>query len=288
MGLFDKKFCDICHNKIGLLGNRKLEDGNLCKDCAAKLSPFFSERRNSTVQEIRSQLESREENKKAVAAFRVSRSFGIKPWVLLDDTAGKFLVCSHKNFQEYNPDVLDLSQVVDAQVKVDERRTEIKYEKDGRQVSYHPARFNYSYNLSADIYLNHPYIENINIPLNELPIKVGQQPVSQLGPGADKTGTVKGQIISNVLGVLANQGTTNIASWNAEYNACYNKGLEIVKALTASRQASPVQPLREQETPAQPLTRQAPVSTLVCPWCGSSTSPNAEGRCPHCDAPLAP
>ena len=49
MGLFDKKYCDVCGEKIGLLGNRKLEDGNLCKDCAKKLSPFFSERRASTV-----------------------------------------------------------------------------------------------------------------------------------------------------------------------------------------------------------------------------------------------
>ena len=36
MGLFDKKFCDICGEKIGMLGNRKLEDGNMCKNCAAK------------------------------------------------------------------------------------------------------------------------------------------------------------------------------------------------------------------------------------------------------------
>lgn len=28
MGLFDKKYCDICGEKIGLLGNRKLDDGN--------------------------------------------------------------------------------------------------------------------------------------------------------------------------------------------------------------------------------------------------------------------
>ena len=36
MGLFDKKYCDVCGAKIGFLGNRKLEDGNLCKDCAGK------------------------------------------------------------------------------------------------------------------------------------------------------------------------------------------------------------------------------------------------------------
>ena len=28
MGLFDKKICDICGEKIGLLGNRKLDDGD--------------------------------------------------------------------------------------------------------------------------------------------------------------------------------------------------------------------------------------------------------------------
>ena len=31
MGLFDKKFCDVCGEKIGMLGNRKLEDGNTAK-----------------------------------------------------------------------------------------------------------------------------------------------------------------------------------------------------------------------------------------------------------------
>ena len=62
MGLFDKKYCDICGEKIGLLGNRKLEDGNLCKDCARKLSPFFSERRNSTVEDIKRQLAYRAES----------------------------------------------------------------------------------------------------------------------------------------------------------------------------------------------------------------------------------
>lgn len=32
--VFEKKECDICGGEIGLLGNRKLDDGNLCKECA--------------------------------------------------------------------------------------------------------------------------------------------------------------------------------------------------------------------------------------------------------------
>lgn len=65
--IFEKKSCDICGGEIGLLGNRKLEDGNLCKECAKKLSPFFSERRRSTVEQIREQLDYREANKDRVA-----------------------------------------------------------------------------------------------------------------------------------------------------------------------------------------------------------------------------
>ena len=72
MGLFDKKYCDICGEKIGLLGNRKLEDGNLCKDCAKKLSPWFSDRRRSTVADIKGQLAYREENRGKAAQFCIT------------------------------------------------------------------------------------------------------------------------------------------------------------------------------------------------------------------------
>ena len=38
MGLFDKKYCDVCGEKIGLLGNKKLEDG---KDIFKELKPLL-------------------------------------------------------------------------------------------------------------------------------------------------------------------------------------------------------------------------------------------------------
>ena len=48
LNIFDKKICSICGNEIKFLGNRKLADGNMCKNCESKLSPLFSERRQST------------------------------------------------------------------------------------------------------------------------------------------------------------------------------------------------------------------------------------------------
>ena len=139
MGLFDKKYCSVCGDKIGLLGNRKLEDGNLCKDCAKKLSPWFSDRRNSTVEEIKAQLAYREENQEKVATFHTTRTLGANTKLLLDEDAGKFMVTKARNLAEANPDVLDFSDVTGCNLDIDESRSEIKRkDKDGKEVSFNP------------------------------------------------------------------------------------------------------------------------------------------------------
>ena len=110
MGLFDKKYCDICGEKIGLLGNRKLEDGNMCKDCAKKLSPFFSERRSSTVGEIKQQLAYREQNKQILAGFSPMFTFGEDDKIYIDPMKQSFVV-SRRNpgsWSDENPDVIPL------------------------------------------------------------------------------------------------------------------------------------------------------------------------------------
>jgi hypothetical protein len=133
--LFEKKVCDFCGGEIGLLGNRKLEDGNMCKDCAAKLSPWFDDRRNSTVAKINEQLAYREANKEKVAAFRSTRSYGESKKVFIDEYAGNFLVSSRSTPSDWaneNPDVLSLSDITACEIDVTDSRTELKRkDKDG-------------------------------------------------------------------------------------------------------------------------------------------------------------
>ena len=168
MGLFDKKYCDICGEKIGLLGNRKLEDGNLCKNCAAKLSPWFSERKQSTVEEIKEQLAYREANKEAVAAFHTTRTLGKDIKVLLDEDNGKFMVTSARNIAEANPDVLSFGDVTGCDLDIEEGRTEIEYEdREGNRQSFNPRRYAYHYDFYMTIHVNHPYFEEIRFKLND-------------------------------------------------------------------------------------------------------------------------
>ena len=134
--LFEKKVCDVCGEEIGLLGNRKLEDGNLCKACARKLSPWFEERRHSTLEEIKQQLAYREENRAAVQNFNVTRTFGSYRKVYLDDDAGKFMVVQTGDLQEENPDVLDFSQVTGCNLDIRQMEHEDKTRDDeGNMVS---------------------------------------------------------------------------------------------------------------------------------------------------------
>lgn len=172
MGLFDKKYCDICGEKIGLLGNRKLEDGNLCKDCAKKLSPWFSERRSSTVAEIKEQLDWREANQERASRFRITRSFGEKTKLFLDENQRWFTVTREKNPSEDNSDVLDFSAITGCRMDIDETRNELKHEskdREGKTVhkSYNPPRYEYYYDFYIIISVNVPYFAEMKFKLND-------------------------------------------------------------------------------------------------------------------------
>ncbi|MDO4419436.1 MAG: DUF4428 domain-containing protein [Ruminococcus sp.] len=176
MGLFDKKYCDVCGEKIGLLGNRKLEDGNLCKDCARKLSPFFSERRSSTVEEIKQQLAYREENEKRLIHFNPTVIFGNNEKVYVDTAARKFIVTSSTNWRGANPDIIDFSQVIAVDTDVVENKDEIfREDQSGNSVSYNPPRYEVDYEFNVVIQVNSPWFSQI-----ELELSGGNRPESRM------------------------------------------------------------------------------------------------------------
>ena len=170
--MFEKKECDICGGQIGLLGNRKLDDGNLCKECAKKLSPWFEERRHSTVEDIRKQLAYREANKEKVQAFQVTREFaGDSYHVFIDDTKGQFTVATNLSV-ENNPDIVDLSQVVSCKLDIEQNRTEEQYrDKDGNLQDYNPPRYKYSYDYSIKLGINSPWFDDMDFRLNSFSVE---------------------------------------------------------------------------------------------------------------------
>ncbi len=168
MGLFDTKYCDICHEKISLLGNKKVEDGNVCKNCAAKLSPFMSGRRHTALEDIKRHLEYREQNKQSVAQFNPSMVLGNTTKVYIDQNMGCFAVTRDKDWRSKNPDIIPLNQVSNVHTEVKENKREI-YRKDseGHNVSYNPKQYEYSYEFEVEINVNSPYFDEIKFELSD-------------------------------------------------------------------------------------------------------------------------
>lgn len=169
MGLFDKKYCDVCGEKIGLLGNRKLDDGNLCKDCANRLSPFFSERKHSTVAQIREQLAYRAENERQLADFHPTTTIGRGMKVFVDQPGGRFVATRAADCHTGNPDIIPLSQVTACNVDVNEHKTEqFRTDKDGKRVPFNPPRYDFSYSFDVEILVDSPWFSEIRYELSDL------------------------------------------------------------------------------------------------------------------------
>ncbi len=279
MGLFDKKYCDFCGEKIGLLGNRKLEDGNMCKDCAKKLSPFCDDRRHSTVEHIKAHLEYREQNKVALKSFNPTLTLGEHKKFYFDDNAKTFVVSdekpgSDKWFAE-NPDVIPFSQVTGCGLDVDENRKEIyARDREGNQISYNPPKYEYSYNFTLEFTLNNPFFDDFNITLNPYYVK------DRNSLEYNKYQTIAAQIM-NIFGFgvgynpLTHSAGTGINSVAAGVNAFFNQ-----VAANAAQQNMNTQPqgnpyVRATAQPQQPV--QQPVQ---------QPAQQGGGFCPECGTPL--
>ena len=265
--LFEKKECSICGGEIGLLGNRKLEDGNMCKDCAARLSPWFSDRRQSTVEEIRQQLDYREANHEKVAAFRITRTLGERTKVLLDEDAGLFMVTSARNLTDANPDVLSFSDVTGCKLDIDESKTEIEYrDAEGERKSFNPRRYAYSYDFYIVIDVNNPYFNEIRFQLNSESV---DNDAETLLEGPEAMGSLRGGLRMRSGSLTSNAEEVRNSVEYRQYEAM---GLEIRDALLQVRQQ-----VRDEAAAAS-----APRAAVTCPFCGATTTPDASGCCEFC------
>ena len=133
--VFNSKKCDICNGRIVLNNSFKLKNGNICKDCSASLSPWFSNYSNTSINEIKEQLYHRKENQKKVKKFTSTRALG---WVsnrgkdivvMVDDDSKRFLIDTDYNGNikvdgydiiNGNPDIIDFSDVESCSLKIEE------------------------------------------------------------------------------------------------------------------------------------------------------------------------
>ena len=261
MGLFDrfkKQDCEICGKEVGMFGYKKLEDGEICKDCIKLLSRWFDDRRHSTVAEIKAQLAYRQENAATLRNFQATKVIGENNLVYIDEKNRRFFVARDSDYLSENPDILSFDQVLSCELNIDENQTEIMREitdKEGntREVSYTPKRFLFEYDFEMIIRVRHPYFDDMRFRLNNSTLEL------------ESSGVRPGSMLNYGVGTI--DPTRDI-----EYRRYASMGEEIVQILTA-----------DPETPEQ-VEIPAPSAPKFCPNCGA---PYEGGKfCQSCGSKL--
>lgn len=289
------------------MGNQKLEDGNLCKDCAKQLSPWFSDRRRSTVEDIKRQLAYREENRGRASQFRTTRSYGEDCKVLLDEEHRWFTVTRARDLADANPDILDCTALTGCRVDIDESRTEQKREgPDGKEVSYNPPRYEYSYDFEVIISVNNPYFDEMKFRLNNSSVYIepqntmqrpmmGQQGMMGQRPMAGRPQS--GMTQRPMMGQMNSVGRMNTmaAGFDPESNREYRKYREmgdeiraaLLQVMETARDGGAVQTApMQQEAPMQQQETFTPAPAAAGPWTCPACGGQNDGKfCEYCGAP---
>ena len=247
--------------------------------CASKLSPWFDERRHSTVEQIKEQLAYREENLKAVENFHTTRTIACDRWnVLLDEDARKFILTRDpRKITETNPDVISFSDITGCRTDVDEDRTEEKREvKRGDKteyVSYNPPRYTYRYNFKYIINVNNPYFDDMKFELNSSSVEIKSD------SGSGFSSDPKAGLLENILNAAVSTGVGGAVNPrnNPEYAKYEKIGEDITEALTGAQTI-----VREEKEAANAAPKIA-----VCPYCGAQTEVTADGKCEYCGGYIA-
>lgn len=173
MGLFSRKECDVCKKKLSLAEGLKCLDGSICSECKKKMSPLFTDYKNTPIEKIKEHLVYREANKPRVKAFVAAETFGEYPKVMVDRKHNWFIVTKATKLSDENPDVFDLSDIQNVLVEIEENKRELHFtNKKGKTCSYKPARYEFTYQFKVNIQMNHPFIKMISLKITKEDVKI--------------------------------------------------------------------------------------------------------------------
>ena len=280
MGLFDvfkKKDCEICGKEVGLLGYKKLEDGEICKDCVKKLSPWFEDRRHATVAQIKEQLAYRAANEEKLAGFRVTQTIGDYYKLYVEEVNGiptRFFVTEADDYMSENPDIIEFKDLMSCTTDVRTYERELKRsDGNGNQVSYNPPRYETDYDFYINMHIaNNPYFDDIRFKINGSTVTL-----------ETRAGATTSFLGMNFTASPAMAATFGNRREQERYQEFTGMCQQIEFIVQKSRQTAPVAaPAAEPAVaPIAPVAEPAaPAGPKFCPGCGAA----ADGSkfCQYC------
>lgn len=246
MILWGDKICIFCGTQAGMLTGAKRSKCTLCKNCNSEFTPWLNESNCNSRDKIIEYLNYRKENKQKLGKFDTTRHFGYYDSICIDEDECEFYIKPYgKKLSSYTADIINCICITEINLIIDEHYETA--EADGaieKLASMVNPRYLFTYNLSLNIKIKHPWINEFTIKLNKDTIQV-------------KTS--------------AKRGTTPISprAQDPTFKKYEDLGNDIKTALEVLRKNA-----------RQKLN--APVTSPICARCGAPISSNHSKCCDYC------
>ncbi len=181
MGLFSSKktHCDVCGAEIKVSKGCKLKDGIICRACEYKASTFFKIGCIHTVEQVRSHLAYREENKRRLQEFNVTRVLGPCSNIVVDENAGLFAITKMEYLNCSNPDLISFSDIMGCELKITSKKIQDQqYNSAGEVVQPLIQRYTYQYDFKLLLQINNPYFKQVTVNVSPAGINVPESSVA--------------------------------------------------------------------------------------------------------------
>lgn len=282
--IFEKKVCSICGNESGLLGNRKLEDGNLCKECTSKLSPWYEERRHATAHDIERHLGYRAMNRDWLNKLKPTKSLGEYYKIHIGFSEGYpayFIVSKDADYVEKNADIILMDKLKNCRLDIRETCTELtKLNENKQRVSYIPPRYEYRYDFNVVLEVDLDFCNEIEFKLNKHSVKVEVEKRGNVM--ADPTRDVQYQYFANMyhdIEYLLVDGMKHAVVMRERLNKKFENTRDKFEEQKRKLEEMQEKILENQAKKAQE-SQEASIEPKFCPNCGEKN--NGGKYCPNC------
>ena len=178
--------------------------------------------------------------------------------VMVDELGNRFIVTSSNDILKANPDIISISDVISCNLDLKMEDTELKQEDaQGKEVSYNPPRYCYSYNFFIEISVRNPWFSQIRFRLNSSDIEIVDE----------FTGAGMGRMM----------GSRRQSMVHPEYNMEYRKYQQMADEIVAVLSGQPT----ARGMAASVINQMAQNGSWVCS-CGMT---NTGKFCQNCGAP---
>lgn len=167
--------CEICGSALNALNSYKVGKEFICKKCMSHVSRYYN-KKNSSYEAMVKHIRQRIQDKKKIAMFSPTVSYGENEYFFINVDEAKFVISPEVDYKKDNSDIFNLEDIISCEKRTDVKKEEVKYKDSNNNIkSFVPQFMAYQFDFYIDIRLNLYGYETITVKLNKKRVDNNQE-----------------------------------------------------------------------------------------------------------------